>query len=405
MTRYPELLSLPPQSNIYQSGGFYRGGVIDDPPLVARRAGAILGILCCGSYEQCQFLLKKVLPKRTNRSKTSGIRASKQATHSEDDGVPQWTKCPLSRKEFSELVSGNIRFSADRQSLWNVIEEQVRLGHSTSMLHLRVAIRQGNTDALEQMLSRGWNSNGDLWSYFSPLLLLVQKLSNLEHFLRHDDYDFKMLIAALYPGLPQDEWIGSATHPTVYKEYQRQLKIFTTKEWTTRMEMCRKTLVEHGARIPSIVTYFTKFGQRVLVWSFIASFLMYFIVLPPCLVYLTTSVWDGMSIGQKFGFVYLWAALAFSTPFGFIIFEWDNIAFRTEKLGVSLISALFLLVNNFLLPVFIIRLNWKPFRSCETPFTDGSMSPVCTNYSFLLPLPMTVLEWWVLVSIGLLLSK
>lgn len=401
-TRYPELWSLSSNNSTPQIYLYHIERQIEShyTSIGIMKPSTVESILCAGSYEQCQFVLKNILSSRTCPSKTSGLRALKQMTHSEDDGVPQWMRCPLSTDEFNELVYGNISYRDDRQALWDVIGEQVALGHSTSVEHLKIAISQGDADALEQMLSRGWNSNGHLWSYFSPPLRFVQTLS------KHD-YQFKAMMDTLYRDLPQNEWIGSATHATVYKAYQKQRQLFSDKEIAIRFERCRKTLIEHGARVPLIVTYFSKFWQTLLVWAYIICALTYFIVLPPCLVYLTTDVWDGASTSQKFGFAYLWAALSFSFPFGFLglgRYIGPKQDIPTVSLSISLISILFLLVNDFLLPITIIRLNWKPFLSCSVVPDDGISSPVCTDYSFLLPLVIAGLELWVAGPFVLLLK-
>lgn len=389
-TCYPELWTLSANQNPAQTN--LRRHRIDYFPLTPFGLPTIPAILSCGSYKQCQFVLKNILSSRAYPSKTSGLRTSKQVEHSEDDGVPPWMRCPLSSEEFNILVDGNISYRDDRQALWNVIGEQVALGHSTSVEHLKIAISQGDADALEQMLSRGWNSNGHLGTYFSPPLQFVYALSKRES-------GFMNAMNWLYRDLPQDEWIDSATHATVYMAYRKQRKMFSDKEITARTERCRKTLIEHGARVPWIVTYLSTFRQTLLVWACIICALTYFIVLPPCLVYLTTNVWDDMSTGQKFGFAYLWAALSFFFPFGFLMLTWGQIVDPDEIFGVSWFSVLFLIINDFTLPISIIRLNWKPFLSCNKVLEDQSMPPGCADYSFLLPLVIAAVELLIVVPL------
>jgi hypothetical protein len=60
--------------------------------------------------------------------------AKRGKCHAQEDGIPEWTRCPLSHREYASLLRGTMgKFRPDREALWNVIQEQINLGHSTSM--------------------------------------------------------------------------------------------------------------------------------------------------------------------------------------------------------------------------------------------------------------------------------
>lgn len=113
----------------------------------------------------------------------------------QEDGVQEWTRCPLSREEYHLLVMGNIRTSgSDRKDLWNVAETQAKLGHSRSVFYLRQAILYGNPEALEDMLQRGWDPNGPLWTRLQTPLQYSQSLTSVSE-------NFNLLFVAWNPDL------------------------------------------------------------------------------------------------------------------------------------------------------------------------------------------------------------
>jgi hypothetical protein len=113
------------------------------------------------------------------------------------------------------------------------------------------------------------------------------------------------------------------------------------------------------------------------------------------MVYGTTDIWTTMTIGQKFGFVYLWSLLAFVLPPLFL--AW-NYPFEPENsYFVYAILTIVFLINSFGVPVAIMRLNLRPFLSCKEVVDHCLGIQHCTNYSFLLPLAVAGVECLVFV--------
>ncbi|KAI3343008.1 hypothetical protein F4824DRAFT_510307 [Ustulina deusta] len=158
---------------------------------------SILRVLRRGSYRQCRFIMERLLPLRTGRSSSSMKHESRPPDkyNVQEDGVQEWTRCPLSREEYHLLVMGNIRTSgSDRKDLWNVAETQAKLGHSRSVFYLRQAILYGNPEALEDMLQRGWDPNGPLWTRLQTPLQYSQSLTSVSE-------NFNLLFVAWNPDL------------------------------------------------------------------------------------------------------------------------------------------------------------------------------------------------------------
>ncbi|KAI0429703.1 hypothetical protein F5Y09DRAFT_342358 [Xylaria sp. FL1042] len=360
----------------------------------------ILRVLRRGSYRQCRFVMERLLPLRTctNCRKPGNESLSREKDGSEEDGVQQWTRCPLSREEYYHLVIGNIRDKGtDRKDLWNVVEIQAELGHSRSVSYLRQAILHGNTEALDEMLRRGWDPNGPLWAQLQTPLHYAQGLTKLSG-------HFGELFKAWNPDLPQTDWKNSRSHAVVYQAYQKQHEGNNWTEWNSRLKASQEILRSHGGKILPVATIFTSENETLRAWMFISIVLTYTLLFPLTFTYATKGTWTTMSSGQKLGFSYLWSALSVSLPPLFLLYK---INVRTEiKNWIPL--SLFFLINHIILPVLIIKVNWRPFLSCHDTIistgADGTCDSVtrCTNYSFLLPLAAAGIEavaWVVYESI------
>jgi hypothetical protein len=100
-----------------------------------------------------------------------------------------------------------------------------------------------------------------------------------------------------------------------------------------------------------------------------------------------------MSTGQKFGFIYLWAPLAaLLSPIFLYTGDGNTSPAAGEKLMWFGWWLLLFVFNNFVLPVLIIVVNWRPFHGCKSFIKDGTISTKCTDHSFLLPLAFTAIE-------------
>jgi hypothetical protein len=265
------------------------------------------------------------------------------------------------------------------------------------MYYLRHAIKNGDTNALEQMLSRGWCANGPFWAYFMPPLHFCQQVlksyskysQNLSLLGRKVDELFRFL----NPDLPQDDWISSSTHKTVYSEYKKQRDDHNRIEWESRQKKCQEIVRKHGGKISPLVTLLRNASVTTKAWALIVYILLYAVVIPFSVVYATNGTWTSMSTGQKFGFIYLWAPLAaLLSPIYYFRDDSDD----SEAAGVKLAWfgwwLLIFAVNNFVLPVLVIVVNWRPFHGCKSVIKDGTISTKCTDYSFLLPLAFTAIE-------------
>jgi hypothetical protein len=357
-------------------------------------------VLSGGSYDQCKFVMEQLL---SLRSCGSERKARKGSSCYPEDGVSQWSRCPLSKLEYANLLRGNVRmYRPERQRLWDVIEEQVKLGHSRSTGALRTAILCGNTNAVEEMIRRGWAVNGPIWMRFMTPLQYSQGLTKLNG-------RFKELFRHLHPDLPQSGWIGSSSHAAVYKAYQAQVDGHSWTDWSCRLETCQEILRSHGGKTSALTTIFQKGNHTLLLWSLILVILLYTAVLPLALVYGTTGIWTAMDVGQKLGFAYLWSLLCFVFPPIFAPWTGDFTPKMNLKWWAPVVSMFIL--NYIVLPVLIIRVNWQPFISCKvvpsspvhssTSSTDCQSSISCTNYSFLLPFAFAGIEGvsWIVYEI------
>ncbi|KAI1274067.1 hypothetical protein F5Y07DRAFT_223980 [Xylaria sp. FL0933] len=354
---------------------------------------SILRVLRRGSYRQCRFVMERLLPLRTCRNcrKAGNESVSREKHKSEEEGLQQWTRCPLSREEYHQLVRGNIRDKGiDRKDLWNVVEIQAELGHPRSVSYLREAILHGNTEALEEMLRRGWDPNGPLWARLQTPLHYAQSLTKLSG-------HFGELFKAWNPDLPQTDWKNSRSHAVVYQAYQKQHEGNHWTEWTNRLKTSEEILRVHGGKVVPMAAIFTSENETLRAWLSISLVLIYTLLFPLTFTYATEGTWTTMSVGQKLGFSYLWSLLSVSLP----PLPPVSLLFN-DYIGTNITDwippSLFFLVNHIVLPVLIIQVNWRPFLSCHDVLVntgvDGTCESVtrCTNYSFLLPLAAAGIE-------------
>ncbi|KAI1293939.1 hypothetical protein F5Y03DRAFT_326883 [Xylaria venustula] len=351
---------------------------------------SILRVLRRGSYRQCRFVMERLLPLRTcgNFGDIQEQPLAREKDDSQEEGVQPWTRCPLSREEYHQLVTGNIRNrDSDRKDLWNVVEIQAKLGHRRSPSYLHQAILHGNPEALDEMLRRGWDPNGPFWARPYTPLQYCQSLTKLSG-------NFGELFMAWNPDLPQTDWKDSRTHAVVYQEYQKQHKGHNWTEWNTRLKASQEILRNHGGKASPIAAVLASGNETVQAWSFIAFVLVYALLLPLALTYGTKQTWTTMSTGQKLGFLYLWGVLSVSLPPIWLL--WDD-GFPTSPKHWPP-HGLFFVINHIVLPVLIIRVNWRPFLSCHDVILNTGANAACdvvqkcTNYSFLLPLAAAGIE-------------
>ncbi|KAI1419578.1 hypothetical protein F5Y12DRAFT_720547 [Xylaria sp. FL1777] len=282
-------------------------------------------ILRQGSYGQCRFVMERLLPLRTCRNSAGMEHGSmpQERYSSREDGVQEWTRCPLSQDEFHQLVIGNIRGqSSNRKDLWNVVETQAKIGHSRSVRYLRLAILYGNTEALEEMLRRGWNPNGPVWARLQTPLQYCQNVKRFSG-------NFVNLFKAWNPDLPQTDWKNSRTHAVVYEEYRKQEIGHNWNEWNARLKKSQAILRSYGGKIPPAAAILAAENKTLRAWSLIAFVLLYGVVIPPTFTYATERTWTSMSTGQKLGFSYLWSVL--SIGFLLILLPWiDDLATKAK---------------------------------------------------------------------------
>lgn len=355
---------------------------------------SIVFVLEYGSYEQCRFVMERLVPLRSKSGLGAIVDTDQKngTSNHQEEGILPWTRCPLLPHEFGSLLLGNIKRSqGNRQELWNVVEEQVKMGHSKSGYWLKQAILRGNTDAVEQMLRRGWTANGPIWTrYDTPL--------QYSKGLKDSITDFEYLFRQMNPDLPQNEWIGSATHAVTYKAYQDQIKEHSWTQWRRRLVVCQEILENNGGKIFWVGKTLQSENHAILqLWSFIFIFCLHTVVFPPALVYGTTNVWTTMNTKEKFGFAYLWSLLSICLLRVFR--HWANTfpfaAWRSRTLllwRMWLPILLMFFANYFALPILVIRVNWQPLLSCRTTMSACTeagacqTAQTCTNHSYLLPL-------------------
>ncbi|PKS08200.1 hypothetical protein jhhlp_005476 [Lomentospora prolificans] len=319
------------------------------------------------------------------------------------------------RMKFPELPKGEtvaelVLFTEGyTQYLWSVIEAQVGNGHSKSASYLTLALKWSNTTALRVMLEIGWHPEGPLLSrwFYSPFLLL----STLEMKARKANP-----YLTLSPALIQDQELSDAppllrgpaleTHKGLYSRYNRNRLDQFRSMYIKRLQESRNILTSHGARtslVQNVSNWLSSpaswrrraYVDMVRVYGRIFYGIFYAAIAPLALVFGTRQVWTTLPLGGKFGFAYLWAGLAAGTG----IYTTNIFPSRYERkyqVAAAITLVLFFIANNVVLPVLIVRLNIRPFLSCTHFVDDGQLVSTCTNYSYLLPLAVGVVEvaWW-----------
>lgn len=379
-------------------------------------------VLHSGSYEQCQFVLEHLLPLRTASTSSASYLANLRSRFTgdlpgcrdwlgrlktkpfrepgaNDDAMPPWYECPLTRDEYLTLLSGNIlRSRANRRGVWDIIEAQANTGHPRSIPHLKDAIGYGNVEAVREMLNRGWpvQSHRRFFALTSWSSLLHMDFLMKSSSLRASDG----LIEAMEEDSPPQIRVPDAgTHREIYDQYLEYHSTAIQRFHRERLREIRQLLVDRGAQKPKAYLNFTvAFSQAasetLQAWALICYVLVYLVVLPIALVYGTTDTWTSMTHGQKVGFSYLWSALAgiigaFATAF---VEDEDDMGWAKGVIVYTIYAILFV-GNHFALPYAIIRLNWSPLFACSrASIIDGALVQSCTNYSFLMPIAIFVFE-------------
>ncbi|RYP36004.1 hypothetical protein DL767_003571 [Monosporascus sp. MG133] len=378
-------------------------------------------LLHAGSYEQCQFVLKQLLSIRTS----SGISPSyllslplrfiggvgsgwdrpgrlggkrSRGDDPNDDGIPPWHECPLTRDEYMALLRGNIfRNRANRRGLWDIIMAQAKCGHPQARSHLQSAIECGNVDAVREMLDRGWTFKGPSWcfglSLWSPLWY-IDALRREEEPTIVDG----LIEAMEEDSLPELQYLGLGTHLDVYSQYDTLRRNAIFKFRLERLDEIRQFLCDRGVRGGPMLLAFrsrsTAVDKMMKAWACIVYVLCYAVLLPLMLFYGTANTWMSMTHGQKLGFSYLWSAIAVLLPPLPVLPLAGNPA--NGRVGGAVYYAtivVLFITNHIVIPFCIIRLNWSPFFSCKAAvLVEGELIQSCTNYSFLVPLVAATLE-------------
>lgn len=372
-------------------------------------------VLLIGTYEQCQFIMKHMLSQRSagsgfpKRSKWKRLqswwrfhRFRENHTAHEEEGGPAWRRCPLDPEEYSALLSGNIlRNDPERKALWSVIDTQIASGHSLSAKYLKMAIDSSNTEALVELLDRGWKVNGS-WRHCLD--------TPLQRALKRDDWQtWSLRMLSDYPerldalvelhsmfGPPALQGPDLETHREIYREYTNARRVQVAELYSRKMAEAATILRERGGRVSlfSSSTWATSAaGRAVRAWVFILHTLLYAFVLPLVLVYATRGVWHDMSIGQKFGFAWLWTLLSYFVPHFWILKKLAaTSSVGVQSFWIGLCSVVFLF-HHVGLPYLVVRHGWRPIRSCDYWVENGELGSTCRDFTFLLPLIVAGIEF------------
>lgn len=365
-------------------------------------------VLLTGTYEQCQFIMKHMLSQRSvgsgfpERSRWKRLqslslfhrfRHDRKATY-EEEGGPEWHRCPLDSDEYNALLLGNIlRNDPNRKALWSVISTQIASGHSRSAQYLKKAVEVSNTEALVELLDRGWRVNGS-WRHCldTPLQHALMKDNLLMAASSRDDWWLDALIElhGVF-GAPALQGPRLGTHHQIYMAYQGARRIQALDLCRLKIDEAAAILRKYGGRVSlfsSTTRTISAAGGAVLAWAFILHSLLYAVVLPLVLIYAPQGVWHDMSTGQKFGFAYLWTLISYFVPH-FWIFKSvatesaDSVVAQSFEIGWCSIVFLF---NHVGLPYLVVGRGWRPIRSCNYFVENDELGSTCKDFTFLLPL-------------------
>lgn len=354
-------------------------------------------ILSNGTYGQCQFIMKHILsqrlagPKFSTRSQWKMLQSWYRShrfrdnhTSACEEGGPEWRRCPLNPDEYRALLLGNIlRNHPDRKALWSVIDTQIASGHSRSTKYLKLAIDSSNTEALVELLERGWRVNGSLRHCLDTPLQCALKWER-SFGLPIEGLDLLIEMHGV-SGPPALQGPLLETHQDIYRKYDDARKQPVVELYRRKMAEAATILREHGGRVSPA-------GRAVLGWAYILHTLLYAVVLPLVLVYATQGVWHDMSLGQKFGFAYLWTLLSYSFPHvSWLGFDTSPYNWLSESIlsGFKYVCFLF---HHIGLPYVVVRYGWRPIRSCDYFVDNGRLGSTCVDFTFLLPIVVAGIE-------------
>jgi hypothetical protein len=331
------------------------------------------------------------------------VRRAATRNHGIDDGISEWKKFPLKRAEYHALLTGLIVTNrADRLDLWAVISAQVENGHSMSSKYLRFALRASNTTALRVMLEIGWQIHGPVSVFLNNPLRLILSLERAtkDRLPRHIPYPWEVQALDIDQDLPDIPGPVLQTHRNIYAQYNTKRMNQCAERYLVSLKECETLLRSYGARMPAIVKLLSpplqsvehvQYLRMARAWAYIFYALLYAAAIPVIVIYNTTDVWTTMTLGQKFGFMILWAALVCGIPPN-VFFHKSKASTRTGHGVIYATFAILVIVNHFVLPFLIIHVNWRPFLSCKHSVNECQLVSDCTNYSFLLPLVAAVFE-------------
>ncbi|KAH7375859.1 hypothetical protein B0T11DRAFT_323827 [Plectosphaerella cucumerina] len=324
-----------------------------------------------------------------------------------EDNVPAWQRCPLTLEEYDALLTGNImRNTAERQVLWSVIDAQLKNGHPRSTRYLMMAVDATNIQALDALLDRGWSINGTWRNYFHMPLQRTTRRWNANYRSGKKPHHRHLLALTELHGIEgPPELAGPAlqTHSDIYHEYHRSRESYAYALYDTKMSAAATLLSERGARVSPFAGVFvdisrfkgyTTRGDTIIAWFLILHTLAYVAILPLAIVYGTDryGTWEGMTRGQKFGFVYLWALLSYLMPHWGLFGEADGFTSTGGQVLWLLLCLATFIFNHVGLPYLVIAHRWRPFQSCEYFVDNGALGKTCTNLSFLLPMAVGGVE-------------
>ena len=260
-------------------------------------------ILFIGSSKHCEFMLNQLLSLRCGRG-SDRQRPKAPVPGVEEVAHPSWMYCPLKWREYYSLVLGNlVRQREDRERLWDLIQVQIESGLPKYSIFLRLAIRHGNTKAVEKLLDLGWDVNGPWWA--QCLSMTPYQLARY-----YENRATKELKLHAPEYLKNPRWGSLGTHKGVYELYIKHFReIFENLEDISKKNS--ELLASRGGSVP---LHFAWTGSWTGEVSFAgASLIIYFIVLPLLLALVSEKHWAWhSSVGEKIGWLYIWSSTNFA---------------------------------------------------------------------------------------------
>ncbi|KAL1846417.1 hypothetical protein Daus18300_014260 [Diaporthe australafricana] len=237
-----------------------------------------------------------------------------------------------------------------------------------------MAIDSPNTEALVELLDRGWRVNGSWRSFFDTPLQYALKRAN--YYEDYDDSKIDGLIemhGMVVPPALQGPHLE--THTDIYKRYTGVRRSQAAELYRRKLAEATTILCERGGRVSpfsSIAGTTSAAGRAVRPWAIILHTLLYAVALPLVLVYATRGIWHDMSVGQKFGFAYLWTLLSYFVPHCSMFDNKEVSSFvhivpkpSPNECFIRALYFIAFLFNHVGLPYIVVRHGWRPIRSCD----------------------------------------